>query len=144
MALVRWDPFQELVGLQNTVNRMFGDGVVWREGEWAGQACGFPVDVWEEEDAVMVKAELPGFKQEDINVDLLGGELVIRAERREEKEDKGKSYLRRESREGTFYRALSLGMRVKADAVSATYRDGHLTIRLPKSEEALPKRIEIK
>ncbi len=143
MALVRWDPFQELASLQNTVNRLFGERTVWRDGEWAGQACGFPVDVWQEKDAVMVKAELPGFKQDDINVDLMGDELVIRAERHAEKEEKGKNYLRRESREGTFYRALSLGMPVKADAVSASYKDGHLTIRLPKSEEALPKRIEI-
>lgn len=143
MPIVRWDPFQEMASMRNMVNRIFGEHPIWREGDWAEQATAFPVDVWEEENAIMVKAELPGFKQNEINVDLLGDQLVIRAERHEDKEDKGKNYLRRETRAGTFYRALSLGTGVKADAVTASYKDGHLTIKLPKSEEALPKRIAI-
>jgi len=101
-------------------------------------------DVSESDEQVIVKAELPGVNVEDIDITLTDGLLTIRGERRMEKEDKGSSYHRIERRFGSFSRSLNLGVEVKADAIDAGYKDGILTVTLPKAEQSKAKRIEVK
>ena len=109
------------------------------EREWTP-----PFDVSETEGEVIVKAEIPGMKVEDIDITLTDGLLTIKGERKMEKEDKQEDYHRIERHFGTFSRSLNLGLKVKADGIDADYKDGVLTVTLPKAEEDKPKRIEVK
>ena len=108
----------------------FGPG----EREWTP-----PFDVSETEGEVIVKAEIPGMKVEDIDITLTDGLLTIKGERKMEKEDKQENYHRIERHFGTFSRSLNLGLKVKADGIDADYKDGVLTITLPKTEQAKAK-----
>ena len=101
-------------------------------------------DVAETANAIVVKAELPGMDVKDIDIALTDGLLTIRGERKLEKEDKKEDYHRIERQFGSFSRSLNLGHRVKADAIEAAYKDGILTVTLPKTEESKPKKIEVK
>jgi HSP20 family protein len=101
-------------------------------------------DVSETEGEIIVKAEIPGIKVEDIDITLTDGLLTIKGERKMEKEDKQENYHRIERQFGTFSRSLNLGLKVKADGIDAGYKDGILTVTLPKAEEDKPKKIEVK
>lgn len=102
------------------------------------------VDLYEDKDNVFVKAELPGLKKEDIEVSLEDGVLTISGERKSEEKVEGKEARRSERFYGQFRRSISLSSEVKADQVTANYKDGVLTITLPKVEAAKPKQIEVK
>ena len=101
-------------------------------------------DVSETEGELIVKAELSGMKVEDIDITLTDGLLTIKGERKMEKEDKRENYHRIERQFGSFSRSLNLGVNVKADSIDAGYKDGILTVTLPKAEENKPKKIEVK
>ena len=101
-------------------------------------------DVAETANAIVVKAELPGMDVKDIDIALTDGLLTIRGERKLEKEEKKEDYHRIERQFGSFSRSLNLGQRVKADDIEAAYKDGILTVTLPKTEESKPKKIEVK
>ena len=101
-------------------------------------------DVAETANAIVVKAELPGMDVKDIDIALTDGLLTIRGERKLEKEDKKEDYHRIERQFGSFSRSLNLGTRVKADGIEAAYKDGILTVTLPKVEESKPKKIDVK
>lgn len=101
-------------------------------------------DVSESDDEVIVKAELPGMDVKDIDITLTDGLLTIKGERKLEKEDKKENYHRIERRFGSFSRSLNLGASVQADSIEAGYKDGILTVTLPKAEENKPKKIEVK
>ena len=101
-------------------------------------------DVSETAKAIVVKAELPGMDVKDIDIALTDGLLTIRGERKLEKEEKKEDYHRIERQFGSFSRSLNLGHRVKADGIEAAYKDGILTVTLPKTEESKPKKIEVK
>ena len=101
-------------------------------------------DVSENENEVIVKAELPGMDVKDIDITLTDGLLTIKGERKLEKEDKQENYHRIERQFGSFSRSLNLGVNVKADSIDAGYKDGILTVTLPKAEEDKPKKIEVK
>jgi len=103
-----------------------------------------PFDVSETENEIIVKAELPGMDVKDIDIALTDGLLTIKGERRLEKEDKKENYHRIERQFGSFSRSLNLGEKVKADGIEAAYKDGILTVTLPKAEESKPKKIEVK
>lgn len=113
----------------------FGTG----EREWMP-----PFDISETEGEIVVKAELPGMKVEDIDITLTDGLLTIKGERKMEKEEKQENYHRIERQFGTFSRSMNLGLQVEADGVDADYKDGVLTVTLPKAEEVKPKKIEVK
>jgi HSP20 family protein len=113
----------------------FGTG----ETEWMP-----PFDVSESEGEIIVKAELPGMKVEDIDITITDGLLTIKGERKMEKEDKQENYHRIERQFGSFSRTLNLGLKVEADGIDAGYKDGVLTVTLPKAEEDKPKKIEVK
>ena len=101
-------------------------------------------DVSETEAEIIVKAEIPGMKVEDIDITLTVGLLTIKGERKMEKEDKQENYHRIERQFGSFSRSLNLGLKVEAEGIDAAYKDGVLTVTLPKAEEDKPKKIEVK
>ena len=142
MAIVRWSPTRELAGMEiDRLNRMFADfyGDVFQRG-WAPQ-----VDIFETDDhEVVLKAELPDMKREDINLTFENGVLTIKGERKFENEAKRENYHRIERQHGTFSRSFTLPNTVDAGRISASYKDGLLTIRLPQREEAKPKQIAVK
>jgi len=102
------------------------------------------VDLYEDKDNVVVRAELPGMKREDIDLSLHGDVLSISGERKAEESFKGAEVYRSERFAGRFQRTVSLPAPVKADGVNAKYTDGILTVTLPKTEESKPKQIQVK
>ena len=144
MAIVRWDPFRDMQSLQRSINRLFDDAFFRGEDSLpAAPSWMFPVDVKESPDKVVVRAEIPGVRSEDIKVNLHDGQLTIQGERKQEKEERGDQYIRVERSYGSFYRAFSVGVPVKADQIKAGYKDGILEVVLPKEEKAKPKEIQI-
>lgn len=143
--LVRWDPFSELQNVRDEMNKIFADtfsrfpvlGPV-EETIWSPA-----VDVYQTTDEVIVEAELPGVKQEDLSISVTKDTLRIAGEVKEAEAKDGVSYLRRERRKGRFVRNLGLPVEVNSDAVKATYKDGILQIVLPKAEEVKPKTVQI-
>jgi HSP20 family protein len=144
--LVRWEPFRDLMSLREAMDRLFEESVVRpREGcmvPWS--AGGLAVDMYETEDDVAVKVDLPGMKPEDVDVSVVGNALTIKGEARSEEEVKEENYVRRERRYGAFSRPVPLPTAVNADKATAKYADGILTLEFPKSEEVKPKRIAVK
>ena len=139
MAIIRWDPFREMTTLQNHVNRLADSLWSGRQESWVPA-----VDVFDTKDAVVLKAELPGMKIDDIQIEVDDNVLTIRGERSFEDKVDEERYYRVERRYGSFQRSLALPQGVKADEIQAGYEDGILTITVPKVEEEKPKRIEVK
>jgi HSP20 family protein len=141
MAIVRWSPARDLAGMEiERLNRMFADFY----GESFGQSWVPPVDIFETDDhEVVLKAELPDMKREDINLTFENGVLTIRGERKIDQEVKRESYHRTERHHGAFSRSFTLPNTVDAGRISAAYKDGVLTVRLPQREEAKPKQIAV-
>jgi HSP20 family protein len=112
---------------------------------WTAEQEWLPAfDVSETENEIVVKAELPGMDVKDIDIALTDGLLTIKGERKLEREDKKDNYHRIERQFGSFSRSLNLREKVKADGIEAAYKDGILTVALPKAEESKPKKIEVK
>ena len=141
MALVRWSPARELFTVQNELNRMLDEFLA--PTDEGSALLRPPVDIEEHEDGYVVRAELPGLKQEDIKITLENHQLVIRGEKRREAEKKGSNYLRTELVYGTFERAFTLSQAVRGDKIEATYRDGVLEVHIPKAEESKAREIPI-
>jgi HSP20 family protein len=141
MALVRWDPTRELAGMEiERLNRMFND--LWSEG--LGRTWMPPVDIYENDaHELVLKAELPDMKREDIDITFENGVLTLRGERKMDTEVNQDRYQRVERRHGTFSRSFTLPATVDASRIKATYADGVLTVRLPQRDEAKPKQIAI-
>ena len=147
MALVKWDPFRELEEMSDRLNRVFARPAAWQGhgNEIMTVADWTPiVDISETETEFLIKAELPDIKKEAVKVTVEDGVLTIQGERNREKEEKGKKYHRVERSYGRFVRSFTLPDSVDAAAVKAEYADGVLNLRLPKSEKAKPKQIEVK
>ncbi|MCM8794342.1 MAG: Hsp20/alpha crystallin family protein [Candidatus Omnitrophica bacterium] len=152
MALIKWngkealEPFRELENLQKEMNRLF-EHTLWparefiplEKGEWLPA-----MDVREEKDRILVRADLPGMKQEEIRVEVEDGALVIRGERKREAETKEGRNCRIERSYGAFLRSFTLPSSVDETKVSAVYKNGVLEVTLPKREGAKPKQISIK
>ena len=141
MALVRWDPVRELAGMEvDRLNRMFAD--FYNEG--FGRNWLPPVDIFESDDhEVVIKAELPEMKREDIHVSFENNVLTLKGERKREHDVKGEAFQRAERFYGSFSRSFTLPATVDAARISASYKDGVLTVRLPQREEARPKQIAV-
>ena len=141
MALIRWDPARELAGMEiDRLNRMFSD--FYNESVARGWTP--PVDIYESDDhALVLKAELPDVKREDINVTVENNVLTLRAERRLEKTVAHDRFHRLERQYGSLSRSFTLPTTVDPAAINASYKDGVLTIRLPQREDAKPKQISI-
>lgn len=145
MAIVRWAPFQDLVGVQDRVNRIFNDlhgrqnDDVMTRGTWAP-----PVDIYQDgARGIVIKAELPSMTRDEIDVTIEGNTLTLRGEKKLEREVTEEQYHRVERSYGAFSRSFSLPPTVDVAKVSADYKDGVLTIKLPVREEAKPKQIKV-
>ena len=140
-----WPVFDRLTNLRDELERLFESPIerLARSSELSGGGFGPALDVYEDKDSLTVKAELPGMKREEIEVSLHEGALMISGERKSEKKaEKGEVY-RSERFFGRFQRTVTLPSAVAADKVTASYKDGILTVTLPKSEKAKPKQIEV-
>ena len=146
MALARWTPMGNLTSLQDEMNRMFQQffrGGNSEEAGWGVSTWTPPVDIYETEDALILKAELPGVSKDDVHVEIHQNTLILRGQRKHEAEVNRDNYHRVERAYGTFQRSFVLPTLVDQEHVQATYKDGVLELRLPKSEAAKPKRIAI-
>jgi len=147
MALVRWDPFRELEEMSDRLNRMFARPETRTANgketmiiaDWTPS-----VDISETEGEYQIKAEIPDVRKDDVKVTVEDGVLTIQGRRNQEKEEKGTKYHRIERSYGSFARTFSLPDVIEADKVNAEFKDGVLNLRLPKSEKAKPKAIEVK
>ena len=141
MALVRWNPIGSLAGMEvDRLNRMFSDF----QTEAFTQAWVPAVDIYENENhEVVIKAELPDVKKEDIGVTVENNVLTLTGERKQEESVKREQFQRVERRFGSFSRSFSLPATVNASQIAASYKDGVLTVRLPRREEAKPKQITV-
>jgi HSP20 family protein len=140
--LTRWDPFQEMLNLRRTVDRLFDN--VSTDHEWQPMQWGLAVDVVENKDDFVVKASVPGINPDDLDVSYADDTLTIKGEIKDDHEVKENQYQLRERRYGSFVRSISLPTKIKGDAIEASYQNGVLSLRLPKAEEVKPKRIAIK
>ena len=145
MAISRWDPFRDLNVLQDRMNRLFDDaGRGWRADEPAATTTWSPaVDIFETENEIVVKAEVPGVDRKDITLNLENNVLTLKGERKFEKETKEENYHRIERAYGGFSRAFSIPATVDEEKIRADYHEGILTIALPKKEQVKPKQIRI-
>ena len=144
MSLMRFDPYREIATLQDRLNRAFGStfGRGEREDETLA-AWAPPVDIAEEKDRILITAELPGFKNDQISIQTENGMLTLSGERRFEKETGDKAYHRVERSYGHFVRSFSLPNNVDRERIQARFTDGLLQIELPKREDAKPRTIKI-
>jgi len=157
MAITRWYPFRNLAPwgldtwpevstMQRVMNRMFDSlpaGGRLDDGSF-GTFWSPAVDVEEREDAYVVEAELPGLTKDDVKISVEGNILTIQGEKKQEKTNKDRDYYRSERSYGSFMRTFTLPASVRTDKVEAGYKNGVLTVTVPKAEEAKPKSIEVK
>ena len=141
--LVSWDPYREFRGLSERFNRFFNSTPSRRDEEMSLGSWLPPVDISEEKDRILLTAELPGFQADAIEIQMEGGVLTLRGERRFEEEKEGRTYHRVERSYGQFVRSFTLPNNVDRDRIHAEFREGLLEIELPKREEAKPRQIKI-
>jgi len=140
----RWEqPFRGATTLQEQINRVFGDGV-GRTGEESNLTPWAPcVDIYETENELVVKADLPDVNPQDLDIRVENNILTIRGERNFEDKVNEDNYLRIERTYGSFSRSFSLATSVNSEAIKADYQNGVLTLSIPKREEAKPKQIKV-
>ena len=147
MSISRWDPFGDIVSLREAMNNLLEESFVRPRPGQAETTAGLALDVRETADAFVVTASVPGVDPADVDITILGDTLQIRGERREERsegnEQEGR-WLVRERRFGAFQRAVSLPMAVKASEANAEFKDGVLTVTLPKADQAKPRTIPVR
>jgi HSP20 family protein len=144
--LVRWEPFRDLISLREAMDRLFEESVVRPRTEWLAPvgAGTLTVDMYETNDAIVVKSAIPGIKPEDLDISITSDTLTIKGETKVEEELREKHFIHQERRYGSFCRSLSIPMPVVAGRAEAEFENGVLTLTLPKAEEAKPKAIEVK
>ncbi len=142
MAITRWDPFREVVALQNRVNSLFRD---FNEGNDPLTTASFvpAVDIYEDAQKVTLKLEVPGMEEKDLDVRVENHTLTVKGERKLEKEEKEENFHRIERRYGSFYRAFTLPSTVDTENVGASYTAGVLKLELKKKPEAQPRQIRV-
>ena len=141
MAITRWDPFRDLVTMQDRMSRLFQE---FPRGEEAiGTNFVPPVDVYEDQNGITMKLEVPGVDEKDLNLQVENNVLTIHGERRFEKEEKEENFQRIERRYGSFTRSFTLPNTVDTESVQADYDKGVLKIHLNKRAEAKPKQIKV-
>jgi len=137
-----WSSFDRLPSLRDEVSRLFDFSLPAR-GSGVANGWSPALDVFDDKDSMVVKVELPGLKKEAINISLHEGVLTVSGERKRETEKKEGEFFRSERYFGKFQRSVTLPATVDSSKVSATYKDGVLTVELPKAEEAKPKQIAV-
>ncbi len=153
MAIVRWNPGGEpanvstdILSMQREINKMFGDFFRTDRDESSLLARDWKpaADFVEEDDAYVAKVELPGVRKDDVKITMQDNVLTIRGEKKEEKKGKEGGAHRVERFYGSFQRSFSLPASVNSNGIEAEYKEGILTITMPKAEEAKPRQIEVK
>jgi len=146
MNIVKFNPFRELEEMQTRLNRLFTDAPMRKIedkglffSDWAPA-----VDIQETDNEYLIKAELPEMKKEDVKVEVLDGVLTIEGERTQEKEEKGKKFHKVERSYGKFVRQFALPTEVEGAKVQAEYKDGVLSVHLPKTAAAKPTAVTVK
>jgi HSP20 family protein len=142
MQLTRWNPFVELDDIQQRLNRLFLDRTA-KTGETGFADFLPPVDIEETDAELVIKADLPDVKKEEIKIHVQEGVLQIEGARNREKEEKGKRFHKIEREYGHFVRRFALPAEVDPDKVRADFKDGVLTVTLPKAPAAKPKTIDV-
>ena len=142
--LTRWEPVREMMTLREAMDRLFDDAFTrplsLRDGESSAPA----IDMYQTDNDVVVKAALPGFKAEDVQINVTGEVLTIRGEMKREEDQNEKAWHIREQRWGSFERSVALPTDVVSEKAQADFDNGILTITLPKAEEVKPKTITVK
>lgn len=139
-----WEPFRGLTTLHDQVNRLFNETVLRGQGEDSALTNWSPaVDIYETENELVVKADLPDVSEKDIDVRVENNLVTIRGERKFEKSLSEDNYLRVERSYGTFSRSFSLPNTVNAEAIHAEYKNGVLTVTMPKREESKPRQVKV-
>jgi HSP20 family protein len=143
-VLTRWEPYREFTTLQDRLNRLFqqsfSDG---REEALSTSSFAPAVDVYEDEHTVILKIEVPGIDEKELDIRVENNTLTVHGERKFEKEEKEENYRRVERQYGSFTRSFTLPQTVDQESVSASYDKGVLKIKLAKKEEAKPKQIKV-
>jgi HSP20 family protein len=143
MALVRWDPIRELDSLQGDMNRLFDRFFEGRAANGTSRRWIPAMDLVETEDHLVLRGDLPGMTEDDINIEIKDNVLTVSGERKAESEEKGKGYHRVERSFGSFSRSLTLPQGVDPEKVDAGFDKGVLEVRIPKPAEAKPTRVQI-
>ena len=148
MTVSRWDPFQDLLAIQDEMNQLFGRAVGQGSGRGqsqSGERMWAPaLDISERKDAYVVTVEVPGIKADDLDITLEDGLLTIKGERRFTQESSEQQFHRVERRYGSFRRSITLPSQVQAEQIEASFEDGVLEVTVPKAEEAKPKKITVR
>lgn len=141
--LMGWSPVREIARLEKEMEDVFGRLPAW---PWGDRSPGWApaVDMIDQKDELLLRADLPGLDEKDIEVTMQDGTITIRGERKEEKEEKKEDYYCCERSYGAFARTLMLPMNIDPDKVKATFSKGVLEIHLPKAKEAKGKKVEVK
>ena len=145
MAITRWDPFRDVLALQNRMNSIFQE-YNRQQGESDGLTTAAfvpPVDIYEDEHKIVLKLEVPGMKESDLDIQLENQVLTVKGERKFEKEEKEENFHRIERRYGSFYRSFTIPNTVNPESVKASYDAGVLRVELEKRAEAKPKQIKV-
>jgi len=146
MELVRWNPLKEMSLLRNHFSSLFGDPFFPAEmagNEGSRNVWQPAVDIFEKDDKMFIKAELPGMDKKDISLDIQNDVLTLRGERKYENEVKEENFYRKEMSHGTFVRSFTLPAEVDADRIKAEFKDGILTVEVPSPETRKPKQITV-
>ena len=146
MAIVKWDPFRDVATLQDRINRIFNESFGRTRdldeevslNDWSP-----PVDIYETGDGIVLKVELPGVNKDDVSVEVKGNVLTLKGERLLDPKIKDEHYYRKERSFGKFNRSFSLQETIKPDLIKASFKDGVLTVAIPRPEEEKPKQITV-
>ena len=141
MDVIKWDPFRELSVMRDQMDRLMSP--LFRGGAPGREFWAPDLDVSETEEEILVKADLPGIDEKDLSISLSGTNLLIKGEKKEEKEEKGKHFHRIERSFGSFQRTVALPVAVDSSRVRAEYNKGVLEVHLPKKPEAKPQQIPV-
>ncbi len=145
MAIIRWDPFRDMVTLRDKMNRMFDDVFSSRgeEKDMAASTWAPSVDIYETENELVLSAEVPGVDEKDIEIKIEDNMLSLKGERRFQKETKEENYHRIERSYGSFHRAFTLPNSVDPENIRAEHENGVLKIMMPKRQELKPRTVKI-
>jgi len=145
MAIIRWDPFRDIVTLREKMNRLFEDAVTHRgeEKDLTSSSWTPAVDIYEDENQLVLSAEVPGIEEKDVEIKIEDSTLIIQGERKMEKETKEENYHRIERAYGSFYRSFTLPNYIDQEKIHAEHENGVLKITMPKKPELKPRKVKI-
>lgn len=145
MAITRWDPIRDLMTLKDRMDRLFEDTfkTAGEERELTPSTWAPAVDIYEDENNVVLSVEVPGVEEKDIDVNVENNTLTVKGERKFEKEDKKENYHRIERAYGGFFRSFSIPHYVDVDKIEAEHENGVLKITMPKKAEMKPRKVKV-